>query len=51
MDARDRILVQIHELVSVAKFSYEEGPPDLRDVYAELQNQLREIDHLLEANG
>jgi hypothetical protein len=50
VEARNRIAAQIDELISVAKYSYEEGPPDLRDVYAKLQNQLCEIDDLLDEN-
>lgn len=51
VDARERIAAQIDELISVAKYSYEEGPPDLRDAYAKLQHQLGEIDELLAAEA
>ena len=47
IDAREKIVAQINELIDLEKFSYKGRPPDCRDVYAELQNQLREIDELL----
>ena len=51
IEARKTIVAQIDELMDLDRFSYKRRPPDCRDVYAELQNQLREIDELLGADG
>jgi hypothetical protein len=51
VDARERISLQIEELLDLAKFSYKDRPPDCRDVYADLQSQLRDIDELLESRN
>ena len=47
IEARKAIVAQIDELIDLERFSYKRRPPDCRDVYAELQDQLREIDELL----
>jgi hypothetical protein len=51
MEARDKIMAQLDDIefrVTAKGFSRRGGPPDYRDVYAELQSELREINELLE---
>lgn len=52
VEARKNIAEQLRQLEGSAMDSCSRGgPPDYRGVYAELQEELREIDTLLEADG
>lgn len=52
LEAREKIRAQLEEIefrVAAGGGSrLRRGPPDYRDVYAELQNELRDINELLE---
>jgi len=54
IEARTRIIAQLDELhyrATAIGFARRGGPPDYRDVIAELQGELREIDALLGDGG
>jgi hypothetical protein len=54
LDARARISAQLDELyfrATASGFARRGGPPDYRQVYAELQKELDEIDQILSDAG
>jgi hypothetical protein len=54
IEAREKLIAQLDELefrATAAGFGQRGGgPPDYREVYGELKNELREIDELLESD-